>query len=144
MIPKIAFMGLLALALAAPVEQAAAQNETLGGALIGGAAGAIVGGAVGGGRGAAIGAIVGAGTGAAIAAQGQPRPGGYYAYRGGCYAQQPDGSYYAVSPRYCGAPPPQRVYDTGYDNTPRCMRSPTYDPRSGTFIARDGYRYACP
>jgi hypothetical protein len=49
---------LLALAIAAPVQDAAAQNP-LGGALVGGAAGAIVGGALGGGRGAAIGAIVG-------------------------------------------------------------------------------------
>ena len=75
--------------------------KPLGGAIFGGAAGAIVGGAVGGGRGAAIGAIVGATTGAAIASQGQPRPGGYYYYQNGCYVQQPDGAWVAVSPRYC-------------------------------------------
>jgi len=100
MIAKLALAGVLALAVCAPFENAAAQNP-LGGAIVGGAAGAIVGGAVGGGRGAAIGAIVGATTGAAIAAQGQPRPGGYYYYRRGCYLQRPDGAYVAVSPRYC-------------------------------------------
>jgi len=143
MIPKFALAGLLALAVFAPFEHATAQ-DALGGAILGGAAGAIVGGAVGGGRGAAVGAIVGAGTGAAIAAQGQPRPGGYYYYRNGCYLQRPDGAYVAVSSRYCAteAYAPQPVYRSA--PTPRCMRSPTYDPASGTFIARDGYRYPCP
>ena len=74
MIPKFALSMLVALAVCAPLQEAAAQESTLGGALFGGAAGAIVGGALGGGRGAAIGAIVGAGTGAAIGAQGEPRP----------------------------------------------------------------------
>jgi hypothetical protein len=59
----------LAIAIAAPVQEAAAQNP-LGGALLGGAAGAVIGGVAGGGKGAAIGAIVGAGTGALIASQG--------------------------------------------------------------------------
>ena len=77
MMPKFALSMLVALAVCAPLQEAAAQESTLGGALFGGAAGAIVGGALGGGRGAAIGAIVGAGTGAAIGAQGEPRPGGY-------------------------------------------------------------------
>jgi hypothetical protein len=135
MIPKLALTGLIALALCAPVQEAAAQDPV---------GGAIAGGVLGGGRGAAVGAIVGAGTGAAIAAQGEPRPGGYRYYQNGCYVQQPDGSWAGVSPRYCQtvqyAPPPQRYYD----DTPRCMRSPTYDPRSGTFVGRDGYRYACP
>ena len=76
MIPKLALTGLIALALCAPVKEAAAQ-DAVGGAIVGGVLGGIVGGAVGGGRGAAVGAIVGAGTGAAIAAQGEPRPGGY-------------------------------------------------------------------
>ena len=57
-------------------EEAAAQ-DTLGGAILGGAAGAIVGGAIGGGRGAAVGAIIGAGTGAAIASEGERRRDGY-------------------------------------------------------------------
>src|SRR5204863_741632 len=77
MMPKFALSMLVALAACAPLQEAAAQESTLGGALFGGAAGAIVGGAIGGGRGAAIGAIVGAGTGAAIGAQGEPRGGGY-------------------------------------------------------------------
>ena len=66
MISKFALSMLVAVAVCAPLQEAAAQESTLGGALFGGAAGAIVGGALGGGRGAAIGAIVGAGTGAAI------------------------------------------------------------------------------
>jgi hypothetical protein len=58
--------------------------------------------------------------------------------------EQP-GGWVAVSPRYCGAqvqyaPPPPRYYD----DTPRCMRSPTYNPRRGTFIGRDGYERPCP
>jgi hypothetical protein len=144
MMPKFALSMLVALAVCAPLQEAAAQESTLGGALFGGAAGAILGGALGGGRGAAIGAIVGAGTGAAIGAQGEPRPGGYRWYQGGCYFEQP-GGWQEVSPRYCGvqaqyAPPPARVYD----DTPRCMRSPSYNPRRGTFIGRDGYERPCP
>jgi uncharacterized protein YcfJ len=77
MMPKFALSMLVALAACAPLQDASAQESTLGGALFGGAAGAIVGGALGGGRGAAVGAIVGAGTGAAIGAQGEPRDGGY-------------------------------------------------------------------
>ena len=146
MISKFAITTLLALAVCGPVQEAAAQ-DAVGGAIVGGVLGGVVGGALGGGRGAAVGAIVGAGTGAAIAAQGEPRPGGYRYYQNGCYVQQPDGSWTAVSPRYCGAqvqyapPPPQPRY---YDDTPRCMRSPTYNPRSGTFIGRDGYERPCP
>jgi hypothetical protein len=144
MISKFALTALVAFGLAAPVEQAAAQ-DAVGGAIVGGVLGGLVGGAVGGGRGAAVGAIVGAGTGAAIGAQGEPRPGGYRYYQNGCYVQQPDGSWIGVAPRYCGvqaeyAPPPPRYYD----DTPRCMRSPSYDPRSGTFVGRDGYRHRCP
>src|SRR5258708_16959475 len=129
--PRLVLTGLTALALYGPVEQAAAQ-DAVGGAIVGGVLGGVVGGALGGGRGAAVGAIVGAGTGAAIGAQGEPRAGGYRYYQNGCYVQNPDGSWVAVSPRYCGAqvqyapaPPPPRYYD----DTPRCMRSPTYNPR---------------
>jgi hypothetical protein len=126
--------------LLASVSSAAAQDP-LGGALLGGAAGAIVGGALDGGRGAAAGAIVGAATGAAIAAQGQPRNGGYYYYRRGCYLQRADGAWIAVSPRYCAvAAAPAPVIQ----RRPACMRSPTYDPYSGTYIARNGLRYPCP
>ena len=91
---------LLSLAIAAPVQEAAAQDP-VGGALLGGAAGAIVGGALGGGRGAAVGAVVGGVTGAAIAAQGQPRPGGYRYYQQACYQQRGDGAWVAVAPQYC-------------------------------------------
>ena len=127
MIPKFALSMLVALAVCAPLQEAAAQESTLGGALFGGAAGA----------------IVGAGTGAAIGARGEPRDGGYRWYQGGCYVETP-GGWQAVSPRYCGvqaqyAPPPR-----AYDDTPRCMRSPSYNPRRGTFIGRDGYERACP
>ena len=127
MMPKFALSMLVALAVCAPLQEAAAQESTLGGALFGGAAGA----------------IVGAGTGAAIGAQGEPRDGGYRWYQGGCYVETP-GGWQAVSPRYCGVQaqyaPPARVYD----DTPRCMRSRTYDPRRGTFIGRDGYERPCP
>jgi hypothetical protein len=98
----------LAMIIAAPVQEAAAQNP-LGGALLGGAAGAVIGGAAGGGKGAAIGAIVGAGTGALIASQGQPRPGGYRYYQSGCYQQRPDGAWIVVAPEYCGPPGPAPV-----------------------------------
>jgi hypothetical protein len=141
MLPKFALAGLLALAVCAPFETASAQDP-IGGAILGGAAGAIVGGVVGGGRGAAIGAIVGAGTGAAIAAEGQARPGGYYYYRNGCYLQRPDGAYVAVSSRYCATA--EYTPQPAYRRTPGCMRSPTYDPGSGSYVARNGYRYPCP
>jgi BA14K-like protein/outer membrane protein with glycine zipper len=140
MIPKFAVAVLLALAVVAPAENAAAQDP-LGGAIFGGAAGAIVGGALGGGRGAAVGAIVGATTGAAIAAQGERRPGGYYYYQNGCYVQRPDGAWVAASPRYCATAEYAPPVDYG---APECTRYRSYDPRSGTYVGRDGYRRPCP
>jgi hypothetical protein len=98
----------LAIALAMPMQDAAAQDP-VGGAILGGAAGAIVGGALGGGRGAAAGAIIGGATGAAIAAQGQPRPHGYRYYQNACYQQRPDGAWLVVPPEYCAGPPAQPV-----------------------------------
>jgi len=100
-------LALLILAIAAPAQDAAAQDP-LGGAILGGAAGAILGGALGGGRGAAVGAIVGGATGAAIASQGQPRTGGYRYYQHGCYAERGDGAWVVVAPEYCAteAEPP--------------------------------------
>src|SRR5262249_60416349 len=98
---------LLTIAIAAPIQDAAAQDP-VGGAILGGAAGAILGGALDGGRGAAIGAIVGGATGAAIAAQGQPRPGGYRYYQQACYQQRGDGAWVVGAPEYCvtaAAPP---------------------------------------
>ena len=98
-----------------------------------------------GGRGAAIGAIVGAGTGAAIGAQGEPRPGGYRWYQGGCYISSSPAagccSCRDIAVREAQyAPPPPRYYD----DTPRCMRLLSYNPRLGTFIGRDGYERPCP
>ena len=101
MLRKFGIAAVLALVSAMPAHEAAAQNNTLGGAIFGGAAGAIVGGALGGGRGAAIGAVLGAGTGAAIASEGERRRNGYYYYRDGCYLQRPDGYWVRVDPRYC-------------------------------------------
>jgi hypothetical protein len=116
MFRELAAAALLAIAIATPVQDAAAQDP-VGGAILGGAAGAILGGAMGGGRGAAIGAIVGGATGAAIGAQGQPRPGGYRYYQQACYQQRGDGAWVVVAPEYCApgaapavevAPPPLR------------------------------------
>ena len=72
-----------------PMQEAAAQDP-VGGAIVGGATGAIIGGVLGGGRGAAIGAIIGGATGAAIGAEGEPRPGGYRYYQDACYQEQPE------------------------------------------------------
>lgn len=139
---RLALIALLALAILMPPKQAAAQ-DAIGGAIFGGAAGAILGGAIGGGRGAAIGAVLGAGTGAAIAAEGERR-GRYYYYRNACYLPQPDGTYVAVEPGYCaGGPPPPPAYVGGGYDAPRCTRSPTFDPRDGTFIDRNGIRRRC-
>ena len=141
---RLALIALLALATLIPPKQAAAQ-DAIGGAIVGGAAGAILGGALGGGRGAAVGAVLGATTGAAVASQGDPRPGGYYYYNNGCYLPRADGSYVLVDPSYCAAPPPPppRYVREGYAPGPACTRSPTFDPRDGTFIDRNGYRRRC-
>ena len=93
--------GLLALTALAP--QPVAAQDPVGGAIVGGTLGAIVGGALGGGRGAAAGAILGGTTGAVIAAEAQPRPNGYYWYRGGCYYRYPNGAWsQPLAPNYCG------------------------------------------
>jgi hypothetical protein len=146
MIGRLAIVALLALATLMPPRQAAAQ-DAVGGAIVGGVGGAILGGALGGSRGAAVGAVLGATTGAAVASQGQPRPGGYYYYQNGCYLPRSDGSYVAVDPAYCNAPPPPPRYYTRETYVPApgpaCTRSPTFDPRDGTFIDRYGYRRRC-
>src|ERR1700740_3516220 len=100
MLRKFGTAAVLALAFAMPAHEVFSR-DTLGGAIFGGAAGAIVGGALGGGRGAAIGAVLGAGTGAAIAADGERRRGGYYWYHDGCYIQRYDGAWLRADPRYC-------------------------------------------
>src|ERR1700732_917859 len=91
---------LLAIAMIAPVRDAAAQDP-VGGAIIGGAAGAILGGVLDGGRGAVIGAIVGGARGAAIAAPGPPRPGGAPYFERACYQQRGDGAWVVGAPEYC-------------------------------------------
>ena len=105
MIRAMGASALLAIALAMPLQDAAAQDP--------------LGGAMGGGRGAAAGAIIGGATGAAIAAQGAARPGGYRYYHDGCYQQRPDGAWLVVAPEYC-APPPEPVADDydGYQRGP--------------------------
>lgn len=96
-------VGASLLALTALAPQPAAAQDPVGGAIVGGTLGAIVGGALGGGRGAAAGAILGGTTGAVIAAEAQPRPHGYYWYRGGCYYRYPNGAWSApLAPGYCG------------------------------------------
>jgi hypothetical protein len=144
MISKFALSALLALAVCGPVQEAAAQ-DAVGGAIVGGVLGGVVGGALGGRGGAAAGAILGAGTGAAIASQGERRGGGYRYYQGGCYVEQP-GGWVAVSGRYCqtaeyDGPPPRAYVEP---QRPRCTYSPSYNPRRGTFIGRDGYERPCP
>jgi hypothetical protein len=144
MISKFALSALLAVAICGPAQEAAAQ-DAVGGAIVGGVLGGVVGGALGGRGGAAAGAIIGAGTGAAIASQGEARPGGYRYYQNGCYVEQP-GGWVAVSPRYCqtagyDGPPPRAYVEP---QRPRCTYSPTYNPRRGTFIGRDGYERPCP
>ncbi|MFZ0424025.1 MAG: hypothetical protein WAL80_14205 [Xanthobacteraceae bacterium] len=85
----------LALAALMPAQQASAQNNVLGGAIVGGAVGGIIGGAVGHGAGGAVaGAVIGATAGAAIAAEAERR-------HGGCYYRYPNGSWLQVQPGYC-------------------------------------------
>src|SRR6185503_1444743 len=113
-------IALLSFAIAAPVQDAAAQDP-VGGAILGGVTGGVIGGALSGGRGAAIGAVVGGVTGAAIAAQGQPRPGGYRYYQQACYQQRGDGAWVAVAPQYC-APPAAAPVAVAPPPPPRVVR----------------------
>jgi hypothetical protein len=101
----------LVVATLLPAQPAAAQYAPpppdpaapVGGAIVGGALGAIVGGALGGRRGAVAGAIVGGTSGAVVAAEAQPRPGGYYWWRGACYYRYPNGAWSdPLYPSYCG------------------------------------------
>jgi hypothetical protein len=102
MIRIITAMAVLALLIVAPARQAAAQDNTLGGAIIGGGIGAIIGGAATGKAGGAIaGGIIGAAAGAALGSQLDPRGGGYYWYNGRCWLRWRDGSYHLVSRRHC-------------------------------------------
>lgn len=97
-------MAAVAVALVAlvPMPQASAQNNTLGGAIIGGGVGAIIGGAATNSAGGAVaGGIIGAAAGAALGSQMEPRRRGYYWYKGRCWVKRGDGNYYRVSSRYC-------------------------------------------
>ncbi len=102
MIQIVTALAVLALVLGAPLRPASAQDNAVGGAIIGGGIGAIIGGAATGKAGGAIaGGIIGAAAGAALGAQLEPRARGYYWYRGNCYQRWRDGSYHRVSRRRC-------------------------------------------
>ena len=102
MLRIMTIFAVVALLIGMPVRQAAAQNNTLGGAIIGGTAGAIIGGAATGKAGGAVaGGIIGAAAGAILGSQLEPRRGGYYWYNGRCYRRHRDGSYYPVRHNYC-------------------------------------------
>lgn len=91
---------LLALAAAAPVQEASAQ-DVIGGAIVGGALGGAIGGAVTGrGAGVAVGAAIGATTGALIAAEAQRRRGHYW-WKGNCYYRNRHGEYFRVARKKC-------------------------------------------
>ncbi len=92
----------VALVALVPVRQSSAQNNTLGGAIIGGGVGAIIGGAATNSAGGAVaGGIIGAAAGAALGSQMEPRHRGYYWYNGRCWIRRGDGNYYRVSRSYC-------------------------------------------
>ena len=102
MIRIIAAIAALALVAVMPVPQASAQDNSVGGAIIGGGIGAIIGGAATGRTGGAIaGGIIGAAAGAALGSQMEPRRGRYYWYDGRCWVRRGDGNYYRASRRYC-------------------------------------------
>jgi len=85
-----------------PARQGEAQDNTMGGALLGGAAGAIIGGAATGKAGGAVaGGIIGAAAGAMLGSQLEARPNGYYWYDDHCWIRYRDGSYHRASRRYC-------------------------------------------
>jgi outer membrane lipoprotein SlyB len=68
-----AILAAATLAVLSILPVGANAQDPVGGAIVGGATGAVIGGAVGGGRGAAVGAVVGGTTGAAIGANAEPR-----------------------------------------------------------------------
>lgn len=103
MIRIISAIALLALAAIVSATPTVAQDNTLGGALLGGAAGAIIGGAATGKAGGAVaGGIIGAAAGAMLGSQLEPRRRGYYWYDGRCWYRRGDGSYVRVSRHNCG------------------------------------------
>jgi len=111
--------GLLSVALLAGTARA--QDSTLTGALLGGAAGAGVGYAFGKGKGAAIGGVTGLALGALAgnAAQQRSQPKAVYAPPPAYYAPAPSGYYYAPPP------PPQPAY-AYYPAQPAYAPPPAY------------------
>lgn len=102
MLRIITILTAVVLLAAAWTPKASAQDNTLGGAIIGGGIGAIIGGAATGKAGGAIaGGIIGAAAGAALGSQMEPRRGGFYWYHGGCWRRWRDGSYHRVNRHYC-------------------------------------------
>ncbi|MDO8875031.1 MAG: glycine zipper domain-containing protein [Pseudolabrys sp.] len=102
MIRILALIATVAVLALAPARQASAQNNTLGGAIIGGGVGAIIGGAATGDAGGAVaGGIIGAAAGAALGSQMEPRRRGYYWHNGRCWQRRGDGNYYRVSRNRC-------------------------------------------
>lgn len=101
---SVASLAVVGIFVTIAVSPASAQGQnTVGGALLGGAAGAVIGGAATGKAGGAVaGGIIGAATGAIIGSQFDARPGGYYWYEGRCWRKNRNGDYYRVSRRYCG------------------------------------------
>jgi hypothetical protein len=90
-------------AVAVPPPPPPVAPNPVAGAIVGGALGGIVGGALGRGPGAVAGAAIGATTGAVVAAEAQPRPGGYFWWRGACYYRYPNGAWSPpLAPNYCG------------------------------------------
>ena len=102
MIVRTGVATLVAASILALSSPASAQDNALGGALIGGTAGATVGGAASGrAGGAAAGAVIGAAAGAMIASQMEWRRGRYYRYDNRCWYRYPSGAFRAVSSRRC-------------------------------------------
>jgi hypothetical protein len=143
MVQRLMAAGLLAFAMAMPMQGANAQ-DVLGGAILGGAAGGLIGGAVGGRGGVVPGIVIGAAAGAIIANEGQRRRNGYYYHRSNCYLQRPDGAWVQVSQRYCAEPAEYRGPPPN-DAVAYCMqRYRSYDPGSQTYVGYDGMRRSCP
>jgi hypothetical protein len=97
-------LAMLALVAGVAPRQAVAQDNTLGGALLGGAAGAAIGGIATGKAGGAIaGGVIGAAAGAMLGSQleARPRYGRYYWYKGKCWRRARDGNYYRTKRKYC-------------------------------------------
>ncbi|HWZ08670.1 MAG TPA: YXWGXW repeat-containing protein [Bradyrhizobium sp.] len=104
--------------------QEAAAQDPVGGAIVGGATGAIIGGVLGGGRGAAIGAIIGGATGAAIAVDiappplpvydQPPIPAPGYIWTPGYWSWDDDTGYYWVPGTWVLPPEPESLWTPGY------------------------------